>query len=154
MQPDVIQRHSGPAPRYTSYPTAPNFTPAVTTDAYKTWLRQLPRGARLSLYLHIPFCRELCWYCACNTRAVRRYAPVESYLESLAAEIGLVAALIPSDAEVTHIHWGGGSPSMLSPFDIGRLARALRGHSAILQALRCLLGAGFGHPRARRVTAR
>ena len=65
-------------PRYTSYPTAPHFSAAVGAETYGEWLAALPRDATLSLYIHIPFCTELCLYCGCNTRAVRKREPVES----------------------------------------------------------------------------
>lgn len=125
MKADVVKRNSGPVPRYTSYPTAPQFSPLIGPAEYAAWLQKLAPETRLSLYLHVPFCRELCWYCACNTRAVRRYAPVASYLESLIHEMGIVSRALTGRPSVGHIHWGGGSPSMLSPFDVRRVARAL-----------------------------
>lgn len=99
-------------PRYTSYPTAPNFSSAIGPERYVAWLSALPAGATLSLYLHVPFCAELCLYCGCNTRAVRRREPVERYLRSLLDEIELAASHLGS-RRVTHLHWGGGTPSML-----------------------------------------
>jgi oxygen-independent coproporphyrinogen-3 oxidase len=115
------------APRYTSYPTAPHFTAAVTADVYAAWLAALPRTADLSLYLHVPFCRELCSYCGCHTKAVRRPEPVARYAGSLRNEIALVAPLAASN-RVTRIHWGGGTPSILGPEDLiavhGAMARA------------------------------
>jgi oxygen-independent coproporphyrinogen-3 oxidase len=85
----------------------------------------LPAGARLSLYLHIPFCRQLCWYCACNTKAIQRYEPVERYLAALETEISSISELLPPGTAVTHIHWGGGTPSILTPAQIGRLSAKL-----------------------------
>ena len=70
-------------PRYTSYPTAPHFSAAVGAETYGAWLSALPRDARLSLYIHVPFCTELCHYCGCNTRAVRKREPVDAYAERL-----------------------------------------------------------------------
>lgn len=99
-------------PRYTSYPTAPNFSSAIGPERYAVWLSALPAVSTLSLYLHVPFCAELCLYCGCNTRAVRRREPVERYLRSLLAEIDLAASHLGS-RRVTHLHWGGGTPSML-----------------------------------------
>jgi oxygen-independent coproporphyrinogen-3 oxidase len=123
---EIIRKYAKPAPRYTSYPTAPNFSSNIGPDHYAAWLAALPPGARVSLYLHIPFCRQLCWYCACNTKAIQRYEPVERYLMMLEAEIGSVSGLLPPGAAVTQIHWGGGSPSILTPAQIERLAAKLR----------------------------
>ncbi len=100
-------------PRYTSYPTAPHFSAAVGPETYAEWLSQLPRAATLSLYIHVPFCTELCFYCGCNTRAVRRREPVETYAGRLLDEIALLGGL--RGRKLTHLHWGGGTPSILGP---------------------------------------
>jgi oxygen-independent coproporphyrinogen-3 oxidase len=131
MTPDLIQRHAVPLPRYTSYPSANHFSGAVTTEHYRSWLNGLSAGSALSLYLHIPFCNELCWYCGCSTKAVRRYNPVADYLEPLGIEIATLGGLVPREHRVTHIHWGGGSPDILKPADIVRLGTALRKHFTI-----------------------
>ncbi len=128
---ELIERHARPAPRYTSYPTANHFSPAIDRDRYREWLTALPLDTSLSLYLHIPFCEKLCFYCACSTKASRRYEPVQRYAIALEAEIANVASLIPARLPVMHIHWGGGSPSILSAGDIGGLADALRRAYAI-----------------------
>jgi oxygen-independent coproporphyrinogen III oxidase len=99
-------------PRYTSYPTAPNFSAAVNADVYRNWLGDLGREATLSLYLHVPFCRELCNYCGCHTKATMRDEPITTYAQHLIKEIALVAEHT-GDRKVTHIHWGGGTPSIL-----------------------------------------
>ncbi|HMN38019.1 MAG TPA: oxygen-independent coproporphyrinogen III oxidase [Hyphomicrobium sp.] len=125
MLPDLIRRYSAPVPRYTSYPTAPYFSPAIGPQVYETWLRALPSDTKLSLYLHIPFCHELCWYCGCNTKAIRRYEPVRTYVEALLREIALVSQFA-GHHRVTHVHWGGGSPNALAPDDIARVGAALR----------------------------
>ena len=126
MTSDLIQRHGGPVPRYTSYPTANHFSPAIASSHLRTWLAELPAESALSLYAHIPYCRELCFYCGCSTKASRRYAPVEDYLVPLQAEIAHVSSLVPPGHRVTHIHWGGGSPDILTPADILRLGHAFR----------------------------
>lgn len=126
MRADLARKYAAPVPRYTSYPTAPHFSPRVGDAQYVSWLGSLPDRATLSLYVHMPFCHELCWYCGCNTKATRRYAPVAGYLHSLESEIANVAALVPRDHRVTHLHWGGGSPNILSAADIVALAEALR----------------------------
>jgi oxygen-independent coproporphyrinogen III oxidase len=126
MNPEVVKRYSSPVPRYTSYPTAPHFSDAIGPGQYAQWLAALPAGARLSLYLHIPYCDSLCWYCGCSTKVVQRYAPILAYLPSLTSEIENVSAHVPVDHRVTHMHWGGGSPNILRPDDILALAQAAR----------------------------
>ena len=126
MNPDVLQRYAAPVPRYTSYPTAPHFTDAVNGDTYGSWLGELPSGAALSLYLHIPFCDRLCWYCGCTTKATRQYHPVATYLDFLITELNTVADRLPAGCRTVNIHWGGGSPSILQPDDILRLATLLK----------------------------
>lgn len=100
-------------PRYTSYPSAPHFTASVGPDIYRGWLDALPPRANVSLYIHVPFCTELCFYCGCNTRAVRKRAPIDAYADRLIEEIALLGGL--NGARVTHLHWGGGTPSILGP---------------------------------------
>lgn len=115
-------------PRYTSYPTAPHFSPAVTGAVMADWLEALPSGQPLSLYVHVPFCRQLCWYCGCNMSVVNRQQPVEEYLQTLLREIELVAARLPGRRRVTHLHFGGGSPGILGADGLVRLVMALRHH--------------------------
>lgn len=112
------------APRYTSYPTAPHFSATVTAAHYADWLRALPPDATLSLYLHVPYCRELCRYCGCHTKAVRRAEPVARYALSLGKEIASVARRTGS-RRTARIHWGGGTPSILGAGDLRAIYRAL-----------------------------
>ncbi|MDF2368321.1 MAG: hypothetical protein P1U71_13680, partial [Sneathiella sp.] len=77
-------------PRYTSYPTAPHFTPNVTGQIYKSWLQALDPQKPLSLYLHVPFCQKMCWYCGCHTKVVARYDPVRKYAKALRAELKML----------------------------------------------------------------
>jgi oxygen-independent coproporphyrinogen-3 oxidase len=126
MTPDIVRQRGAPVPRYTSYPTAPHFSPHIGEVHYVGWLADLPNEARLSLYVHVPFCHSLCHYCACNTKATQRYAPVAHYLASLSTEVANVAALVPATHTVTHMHWGGGSPNILSAADIRLLAGEIR----------------------------
>jgi len=125
MTPEAIRRLAAPVPRYTSYPTAPHFSTEIDHRAYIGWLEQLPRKADLSLYVHVPYCQTLCWYCGCNTKATRRYAPVSSYLEVLRREATNVAGVIASDHSVSHVHLGGGSPNILTPGDFEALMEHL-----------------------------
>ncbi len=119
-------RYGGAVPRYTSYPTAPHFTGLVNAAIYADWLGRIGAGDKVSLYLHIPFCNELCWYCGCYTKIVRRYRPVAAYLETLLAEIDMVASKLGGRPEATCIHFGGGSPTILSPDDWRRVLDRLR----------------------------
>jgi oxygen-independent coproporphyrinogen-3 oxidase len=121
-------------PRYTSYPTAPNFSAAVDARAYGAWLAALPREATLSLYLHVPFCRELCHYCGCHTKATLRNEPIEAYAQRLVEEIALVAERA-GKRKVTHIHWGGGTPSILDA-DLLKFVTDELDHRFDLSALR------------------
>ncbi len=101
-------------PRYTSYPTAPHFSAEIGADVYGDFLDQVAvEDGPVSLYVHIPFCHSICHYCGCTTKASRRYAPIEAYVEVLRSEIAMVAARI-GRRTVSHIHWGGGTPNLLS----------------------------------------
>lgn len=122
----ALERYDRRIPRYTSYPTAPHFHAGVTADAYLRWLGRLGPETPLSLYFHVPFCHEMCWYCGCHTKVVRRYQPVGDYASLLAAEVDLVARAIPRRAPVSHIHWGGGTPTILSQEDCTRLMESVR----------------------------
>jgi oxygen-independent coproporphyrinogen-3 oxidase len=126
MQLDLVRKFGVPVPRYTSYPTAPHFSPDVGAEKYAAWLALIRAQSRLSLYVHVPFCHSLCWYCGCNTKAVRRYEPVAAYAQVLHAEIEAVAERLTARHQVTHVHWGGGSPNILATADILSLADALR----------------------------
>lgn len=107
-----------PVPRYTSYPTAAEFGP-LPPDAYRTALEDV--SGDVSLYLHIPFCEQICFYCGCNTGVAARRHRLESYLSALEAEIALVASLLPRTTRVRRISFGGGSPNALSADEFLRL---------------------------------
>lgn len=125
MQFATIRRYALPVPRYTSYPTAPHFSPRVSELHYVDWLSQVQAGAKLSLYVHVPFCHQLCWYCGCNTKATRRYAPVSQYVRHLKQEITNLSQVLAAPHGVAHLHWGGGSPNILAPRDIEVLAATI-----------------------------
>lgn len=128
MQSEMIERYASPVPRYTSYPTAPHFTPDIDAAAYRSWLAAIEPRTPVSLYAHIPFCDRLCWFCGCTTKQVQRYDPVDVYLESLRAEIAHAGDAVTRQAPVTALHFGGGSPTMLKAGDIRLLGETLRGH--------------------------
>lgn len=112
-------------PRYTSYPTAPHFHPGVGEAAYRTWLGEIRAEDRLSLYLHVPYCQRLCWYCGCNALVANRPERVHAYADILLREIDMVADAVGKCGAVTHVHWGGGTPTMLGADDFLRLSRKL-----------------------------
>jgi oxygen-independent coproporphyrinogen-3 oxidase len=126
MTPELIARYDQRVPRYTSYPTAPHFKPDITAETYASWLADLEPSRPLSLYLHVPFCAELCLYCGCNTAVTRSYKAVAAYVDCLEREIDLVARHLPGPMAVSHIHWGGGTPTILSPDDLQRISRHLK----------------------------
>jgi oxygen-independent coproporphyrinogen-3 oxidase len=104
-------------PRYTSYPTAPHFTDEVDGDTCAAWLNEVAAGATVSLYLHVPFCRAICSYCGCHTKAARRDDPIIAYAALLRREIDLVLRHLGQGRQLVHIHWGGGTPSILPESD-------------------------------------
>jgi oxygen-independent coproporphyrinogen-3 oxidase len=114
-------------PRYTSYPTAPYFSAAIGVDTYGEWLGALSPDASLSLYIHVPYCENICLYCGCLTKAVRRQEPLDAYAERLSAELDLLAAALPS-RRLVHIHWGGGTPSILGTRHLSDLIEKIAAH--------------------------
>ncbi len=131
MRKDLIRKYASPVPRYTSYPTAPHFHAGIDATVYRDWLANLPAGEAVSLYMHIPFCDSLCWFCGCHTRHTLRYDPVALYLESLLKEVETIGGLIGDRSPVTEMQWGGGSPTMLSAADMQRLVNAVRRHFTV-----------------------
>jgi oxygen-independent coproporphyrinogen-3 oxidase len=100
-------------PRYTSYPTAPRFDSRVGSSVMRQWLGAIAPQTRLSLYVHVPFCERMCWFCACNTSVVHSVAALERYAAAVQCEIERVAAAIGQRLPVAHVHWGGGTPTVL-----------------------------------------
>jgi len=98
-----------------SYPTAPHFSDEVGADHFGDWIGKIKSGSSVSLYIHVPFCRNLCWFCACRTQGTQSDAPVIAYLEVLKAELALLAKRLPADVTLSRLHWGGGTPTLLSP---------------------------------------
>lgn len=128
MTGELLRKYSGAVPRYTSYPTAPHFHEGITSETYADWLGTLGRTNRLSLYLHIPYCDRLCWFCACHTKHTLKYEPIAAYVETLKREIAAVGDRVSPDAVVSAVHIGGGSPTMLKPKDMIGLMDCLKQH--------------------------
>jgi oxygen-independent coproporphyrinogen-3 oxidase len=127
MRNDVVARYGGEhLPRYTSYPSSPHFTAAVDAGTYEAWLGDVAPGATASLYLHVPFCRAMCWYCGCHTSITRHDGPITAYVALLRREIDLVADRLEGAPQVRHIHFGGGTPTVMTPEAFGSLVAALR----------------------------
>ena len=123
---DLLARYSDERiPRYTSYPTAPNFSAAVGEPEYRSWLSALPPSS-LSLYLHIPFCKAMCWYCGCHTTITERDRPILDYIETLHREIELLASARDDGFSVGEIHFGGGTPTIIRPEEFIALMDAFR----------------------------
>lgn len=128
MSTNLSTKYDMRVPRYTSYPTAPHFHQEITGDTYKKWLSELDPAVPLSLYFHIPFCDSMCWFCGCYTKIVNRYEPVRDYLEVILKEIDIVADALPGRFTARHLHWGGGSPTMLTGDDWRKIMDKLRDH--------------------------
>lgn len=119
-------------PRYTSYPTAPHFHAGIDGKVWGGWLGALDMTAAGSLYLHIPWCREMCWYCGCSTRATKRDGPVATYAGTLLQEIDLVASRFTGRPRIAHIHFGGGTPTILIEAQLSTVMARLRQHFDVL----------------------
>jgi oxygen-independent coproporphyrinogen-3 oxidase len=125
MDPVIAKHASRRVPRYTSYPTAPHFA-HMDEGAWRGWLGAIPQDAPLSLYLHVPFCRKVCWYCGCNMKLAAREAPVRAYAATLGKEVRLLADALPGRRAVSHIHWGGGTPTAMPADCMREVMGALR----------------------------
>ena len=138
--PDLLAQ---PVPRYTSYPTAMEFTDDVGADAYARALDGIEAATPISLYVHIPFCEQICWYCGCNTGAAGRKQRLADYLTALRAEIALVAKRLGGRGRVQSIAFGGGSPNAIAPVELVRLLD--RHHITVGQVIEAL-SAHLGEP--------
>jgi oxygen-independent coproporphyrinogen-3 oxidase len=114
------------APRYTSFPTAAQFHTGVDASFAKRALENLPDDKPVSVYIHIPFCERLCWYCACRTQGTKSHRPVAAYLQGLLQELTLVKSLVPEGIQMGRLHWGGGTPTILKPAEMRQLAGAIK----------------------------
>jgi oxygen-independent coproporphyrinogen III oxidase len=126
---DLIRRLDRNGPRYTSYPTADRFVEAFGPDTYRSWVaRRNIGGVRraLSLYVHLPFCSTLCFYCGCNKIATKDHNKGRRYLDYLLREIDMQSALFGNDRRVEQMHWGGGTPTFFDTSELARLFGVLR----------------------------
>ena len=130
VDPEQVLRLSGPGPRYTSYPTVPLWTNAVDDAAAHAAFQRAASDAEapLSIYVHVPFCKRLCLYCACNVKITKDETRVERYLEALEREIETKATLLGARRRATQMHWGGGTPTHLSSAQLRRLHGVLARH--------------------------
>ena len=112
------------APRYTSYPSAHHFGD-LAPEQYRSWLQSLGAGQSVGLYLHVPFCAEMCWFCGCNTQITHRYEPIRTYIDALILEAGLVSRTLGRRVAVHSLHFGGGSPGLLEVDTFKKLFAAL-----------------------------
>ena len=114
-------------PRYTSYPPANRFLPDVGHVHQPDWLADIAPRDPVSVYIHIPFCRRLCWFCACRTQGTKTLKPVDDYLTDVIAEIRTVAARVPEGLKMARLHLGGGTPTLLTARQMNRLLDATFG---------------------------
>jgi oxygen-independent coproporphyrinogen-3 oxidase len=127
---DLLERFDVPGPRYTSYPTAPEWRPSFDAEMYANRLEVAGRdtAAPLSLYVHLPFCREMCAYCGCNVVVAKDHGKADGYLQALGREMGLVAARLGGRRNVTQMHWGGGTPTFLDERQLASLFAQIGKH--------------------------
>jgi len=116
----LLLKYDRPGPRYTSYPTAPHFHEGISEEDYEAELRGRP-DRPLSLYVHLPFCSSLCYFCACNVIYTKDRSLGEAYVSLLEREVGRIARVLPSAGEVMQLHWGGGTPTTLPAEQLRRL---------------------------------
>lgn len=131
MKQVLLSQAAARVPRYTSYPPATAFDDRVSEQTYRNWLAELDPQDPVALYLHVPFCREICWYCACNMKLVRREKPLLDYVDTLAAEIDALADALPANVRVGAIHWGGGTPTSLDDAALTKLFNRLEDRFAL-----------------------
>ena len=122
----LVRKYDGFGPRYTSYPTADRFHEQFTAANYVDALASRDVSAPLSLYVHVPFCNTVCYYCACNKVITKNHDHSAKYIRYVEKEIGIVGGLVEGSPPVIQLHWGGGTPTFLSHDEMGALMGALR----------------------------
>ncbi len=129
FDPDLIRKYDGFGPRYTSYPTADRFHAGFTAASYVDALaarNQAGAAQPLSLYLHLPFCNTICYYCACNKIITANRGRSAKYVRYVGHEIDIVSSLLEGDRSVQQLHWGGGTPTFLAHEEMAALMGMLR----------------------------
>jgi len=124
IDPVLIRQYDVSGPRYTSYPTADRFVEAFGPETYRSWAGKRNIGAihrALSIYVHLPFCENICYYCACNKVITRDHGRSAKYIKYLDKELALVAPLLGASPEICQLHWGGGTPTFLSRAEMTEL---------------------------------
>lgn len=133
MHSDLVKRYGQDRlPRYTSYPTAPFFSPSISEGDYRRWLKAIPTHQPASIYVHVPFCRSMCWYCGCHTSITQHDDPITHYVMGLRTEAHLVAEEIGQRQPISHLHFGGGTPTIMTPETFAYLVEGLRYSFSIL----------------------
>jgi oxygen-independent coproporphyrinogen-3 oxidase len=126
---DLVQKYNVAGPRYTSYPPATKFSDTLTWAELAERILENNRTERdLSLYYHIPFCETLCWYCGCTTVITLNHSQGQTYINYLGKEMAQMSTLLNPRRKVVQLHWGGGSPTFLSPDEIRRLGEIIHRH--------------------------
>ena len=128
---DLVRKYNVPGPRYTSYPTAMQFTEDFSREAVLDDIRAINREPRpLSLYFHLPFCQTLCWFCGCITVITGDYSKAGVYLGYLEKELALTAPLLNPGSKAVQLHFGGGTPNFFNPVRIRKLGDLIHSHFA------------------------
>ena len=127
LTPELLEKYDQPGPRYTSYPTAPHFSPEFDQAAYRERLEfaSSQTGNPLSMYVHLPFCEARCTFCGCNVVISPHRGPEVAYLDAVEAELDLLEKALGSRNTLNQLHWGGGTPTYLSPEQCRQLFDAI-----------------------------
>ncbi len=134
FEPELLRRYDKAGPRYTSYPTAVQFHEGFGEEQYRSWAARSNAGdpaPPLSLYVHLPFCDTVCYYCACNKIVTKDHSRAAPYLQRLFREIALQGSLFDRSRPVNQLHWGGGTPTFISPEEMRALMDTLRAHFSL-----------------------
>ena len=127
----LIRKYDRPGPRYTSYPTADRFVEAYSSKTHEAWLAKRNIGGLtlpLSLYVHLPFCDTICYYCACNKVVTKNHGHSAKYIHYLGKELELVSRALDEPRRIVQLHWGGGTPTFLSDAEMTEVMDMTRRH--------------------------